>query len=436
MSAASARTRRGGPPAAKGGTAGPVDPDELRVLLVALGGAMNAAGEAVNEIEDRLRLVAAAYGAPAARVMVLPTFLAITLGPAETPVLEETRQFGGTFRLDQTAALFDLLKRAERAEVTPADGLATLTEIIDRQPRFRPWTRIAGHTILTIGICLVLHPTAADVAVAAVLGAAVGAFRQFGSRWPTIQVLMPVLVAAAVSAVALALVRAGWRVDLRAMLAPLVTFLPGAALTMGTIEIAAGEMVAGSSRLISGSLHLLLLAFGIIAGAQLVGEPSEAHLITAPANLLGDWSPWLGVFVFGVGVWIYFSGPSLFWLCVVLYAAWVGQVIGDQLFGAYVSAFCGALVMTPVAYLVERQASGPPALVTFLPAFWLLVPGALGLVGVTELLGIHGPGSLANLLGTFGAIAGIALGVLCGYPIYRSAVGIATQISRLPSSPS
>ena len=30
------------------------------------------------------------------------------------------------------------------------------------------------------------------------------------------------------------------------------------------------------------------------------------------------------------------------------------------------------------------------------------------------------------------AVAGIALGVLCGYPIYRSGVGLAGQISRLP----
>jgi uncharacterized membrane protein YjjB (DUF3815 family) len=267
-----------------------------------------------------------------------------------------------------------------------------------------------------------------------VLGVGVGIFRHFGSRLPTIQVLMPVLAALAVSAITIGLIRSGWDVDLRAMIAPLVIFLPGAALTMGTIEIAAGEMVAGSSRLISGSLQLLLLAFGIIAGAQLVGEPSQAQLITAPSSLLGSWAPWLGVLVFGIGVWVFFSGPSLFWLCVVLYAAWLGQFIGNEVFGGYVSAFSGALVMTPVAYIVERQANGPPALVTFLPAFWLLVPGALGLIGITELLGTQGAASLDDLVGTFGAVAGIALGVLCGYPIYRSGMGLAGQISRLPQS--
>jgi uncharacterized membrane protein YjjP (DUF1212 family) len=408
-----------------------VDAAELRHLLVALGGAMNAAGEAVNEIEERLRQIAAAYGAPEARCMVLPTFLAIALEAGDTAVLEETRQFGA-FRLDQTATLFELVKQAEEAEVTPGEGIARLAEIAASEPRFSPATRIAGHTVLTVGICLVLQPTALDVAVVAVLGAVVGLFIHLAGRWPSIEVLMPVIAAAGVSAVTIALIRHGWNIDLRAMIAPLVTFLPGAALTMGTAEIAAKEMVAGSSRLISGSLQLLLLAFGIVAGAQLVGEPSQAQLITDSSSLLGWWAPWVGVLVFGVGTWIFFSGPSLFWLCVVLYVAWIGQVIGNEIFGGYVSAFCGALVMTPAAYIVERQAGGPPALVTFLPAFWLLVPGALGLIGITELLGTDAAPNLADLVGTFGAIAGIALGVLCGYPIYRSGVGIATQISRGP----
>ncbi|HEY2055018.1 MAG TPA: threonine/serine exporter family protein [Solirubrobacterales bacterium] len=412
-----------------------VVPADLRRLLVALGAAMNAAGEAVNEIEERLRRVAAAYGAPAARVMVLPTFLAITLGPGETAALEGTREFGRTFRLDQTAALFDLIKDAERAAVDPSEGIARLERIVASEPRFRPSAIIAGHTILTLGICLVLQPTPLDLAVVAVLGFGLGLFRHLGSRLPTIEVLMPVLAALAVSAITIGLLRAGWEVDLRAMIAPLVTFLPGAALTMGTIEIAAGEMIAGSSRLISGSLQLLLLAFGIIAGAELIGEPSQAQLISDSSSLLGSWAPWAGVLVFGIGVWVFFSGPSLFWLCVVLYAAWLGQFIGNEVFGGYVSAFSGALVMTPIAYLVERQAGGPPALVTFLPAFWLLVPGALGLIGITELLGAQGPTGLANLLGTFGAVAGIALGVLCGYPIYRSGVGIAAHVARPPWSP-
>jgi hypothetical protein len=34
--------------------------------------------------------------------------------------------------------------------------------------------------------------------------------------------------------------------------------------------------------------------------------------------------------------------------------------LGDQALGGYLSGFVGAIVMTPVAYIVERRPSGPP----------------------------------------------------------------------------
>jgi uncharacterized membrane protein YjjB (DUF3815 family) len=105
---------------------------------------------------------------------------------------------------------------------------------------------------------------------------------------------------------------------------------------------------------------------------------------------------------------------------VVLAAAWIGQFLGNQIFGGYLSGFFGALAMTPVAYFVERRPSGPPALVSFLPAFWLLVPGALGLIGVTEYLDKDAIAAVQDLLATVWSMIAIALGVLCGYPLYRS----------------
>jgi uncharacterized membrane protein YjjB (DUF3815 family) len=45
---------------------------------------------------------------------------------------------------------------------------------------------------------------------------------------------------------------------------------------------------------------------------------------------------------------------------VVLYAAWCSQVLGNAIFGGYVSAFVGAMVMTPVAYWVSRFPSAMP----------------------------------------------------------------------------
>ena len=44
------------------------------------------------------------------------------------------------------------------------------------------------------------------------------------------------------------------------------------------------------------------------------------------------------------------------------------------------------LVVTPLGYLIQLRFGGPPSTVTFLPSFWLLVPGALSLSSVTRML--------------------------------------------------
>ena len=71
------------------------------------------------------------------------------------------------------------------------------------------------------------------------------------------------------------------------------------------------------------------------------------------------------------------------------------------------------LVVTPVTALAAMQPTGPAARVSFIPAFWLLVPGALGLVGVADLLG-GDPGGPNPRAATIGTMVAIALGVLAG----------------------
>ena len=102
------------------------------------------------------------------------------------------------------------------------------------------------------------------------------------------------------------------------------------------------------------------------------------------------------------------------WVVLVLYVAYGAQIIGGLVLGPVLSAFVGALVMSPVAAYVASLASGPPLQVSFLPAFWLLVPGALGLVGVTQLLGPNRVDAVTGLLSMGTTMIGISFGVLIG----------------------
>src|SRR5262249_4089839 len=98
----------------------------------------------------------------------------------------------------------------------------------------------------------------------------------------------------------------------------------------------------------------------------------------------------------------------------IVYVAWVGEQVGNHLLGGYLGGFLGATVMTIVAFWLDRVPAAPPFLVLFLPAFWLLVPGVLAVVGLTELVGNDLRVGLIDLGTAAFTIVAIALGVLVG----------------------
>jgi uncharacterized membrane protein YjjP (DUF1212 family) len=408
----------------------------LARFVIELGAALNAAGEPCYSVQDRLTEVARAYGASSVRVSAFPTFLMVTMGVGQPATLELTTSHAGTSRLDQIAELDRLLGAAQRAAIPPAEGLRRLAEIQELRARFGHVQGILGYAVLSLGLCLILHPAPRDVVAAAVFGAVVGLLRTVGRRQSVVQFLMPILAAFCVSALSALAVKHGVTdPGLRAMVAALVVFLPGAALTTAVLELTAGQTVSGSSRLVAGAMQLALLAFGILAGIEAVGVPS-ARVFSGSSELLGDWGPWLGVLVFAVGVTVANSAPARSFpgLPVVLYAAWIGQVVGNALFGGYVSALVGAAVMTPVAFWVSRLPSAMPPLASFLPGFWLLVPGALGLIGFTELAGSGGDVASDDLVATVVSIFAIAIGVLCGNLLLASALGTGRMVRGLSKS--
>ena len=146
-------------------------------------------------------------------------------------------------------------------------------------------------------------------------------------------------------------------------------------------ELAAGAMVAGSARLIFGTVQLLLFTFGVLAAARVLG-PSPAELANLRVDELGPWAPWAGLLLVGVGVYLNVSAPrgALPWMLALLALTFLAQSGGQEAYGAPVGGFLGGLVAALGAALVQRF-HGPPSLVVFLPAFWLLVPGSLGLLG-------------------------------------------------------
>lgn len=395
--------------------------EEVLQFMLQLGAAYLACGEQTAEIETLLRKVARAYRMREARVIAFPTGLFITLhdGNSERTSLAEAP--GRGLRLDQVGAVYALGERAAEAAVPARAGLEELTEIWSRKERFGWIGQILGHTVMAAGVGMLLKPTPENIAVAATLGLVVGLVKALLPGPSFAALPMPVFAAALVSFLAFYGQRLGLVTDpVHALIPPLLTFLPGARLTLGMVELAYGDMVSGSSRLMTGLVQLVLLAFGLAAGAALVGAGPELLVDSATERVSVPWAPWVGAVVFGIGVYLHFSAPrnSLLWLLLVLVVASATQRLAATAFGGEISGFFGMLVATPLAYLIQNRLNGPPAMVTFLPSFWVVVPGALGLLSVTRMMSDSAAG-IDGMVTVLFVIASVALGTLVGASLLR-----------------
>lgn len=400
------------------------DSGPLLEFLYRLGQAYLASGEQTAEVERILRRTAASYGFRRSRVVAFPTAIFLSLQDNEGELVTLAEGPTQNLRLDQISAFYQLGEQAERGEIAPQSGIARIHQILKQPPRFGVAGAISGHAILTVGIAMVLTTSPTNLIATALLGVIVGTLKILNRNRPSLSVHMPVVAAAIVSALVYSMIKLGWPLDpLHVLIPPLVTYLPGARLTLGMVELAYGDMVSGSSRLITGCVQLLLLAMGLLAGAMLVGY-SAADLVDASEETVkyaaDIWAPWLGVSIFSLGVYLHFSAPrgSLRWILVVVLVAFAAQQLSVEVFGKTASGFFGTLAATPLSYLIQQRFKGPPAMVTFLPSFWILVPGALSLLGVKQMMSDRDAGIDGMVTAMF-AIVSIALGTLLGASIYK-----------------
>ncbi|WP_223184064.1 threonine/serine exporter ThrE family protein [Streptomyces sp. CBMA291] len=394
---------------------------DLAALLCELGAELLQAGEQTSEVERLLTDVAARYGMRV-RSFVVPTGLFVRVGggpDGRGGELDFAPVDGPDLRLDQVEALQSLVTRM-RAEALPFPEVAlALREVRERPERFSPAATVLGYVLLTVGLGSMRHATVPAVLGYAVLGAAVGLLRLLGDRLPAARTALPVAAAILVTAASLR-----WAGPLLheppavLYVPPLIAFLPGAALTLGAIELATGAALSGVTRLAGAANVLFLLALGILVGTELVRpHPSPG----TPAGPLGEWAPWVGVLLLGFGFLLYFSAPPrvALWLLGALLTERLAQSVATEFAGAAFGAFAAGMLLPPMARWISRH-SHTPDQVVFLPCFWLLVPGAVGLTSVSEIV-VQGDtgGGLDSLVSTVITVAAIALGVLVGAGLQR-----------------
>jgi uncharacterized membrane protein YjjB (DUF3815 family) len=157
-----------------------------------------------------------------------------------------------------------------------------------------------------------------------------------------------------------------------------------ALILLAVIELSTQHVVSGASRLVAGFMQIAQFAFGILIAAQLAGI-ADTNMVTTEVN------------------------------------------VGNAVLGSYASGFGGGLTLIICALAISHRPNTPPTVSLVIPGFWLLVPGSLGFMGVTQLLGTH---STAIFTATLISMMSIAVGVQTGLLLWRAAIQLTSSPNR------
>ena len=324
-----------------------------------------------------------------------------------------------------------VIDRLLACRLTPAEAVPELAAIEELPPSRPSWVNDLAIVPIAVGICAILQPTWRDLGAAALGSLLVVALVTTSRRSPLLGTLLPLAAAFAVTSIVLQFAQ-WWPLEgtMRTVVSTIAVLLPGAMIVTGLSEIASGAAVSGTSRLVSGTVQLLLFAVGMFAAVAVRGDGLSV-LTNARADELGPLAPFIGIVVLGAGMVINVAATwrDIPWILGVLFLTFVVQYAGQGLWGVALGALAGATVAGLSASVVHRLSGRPLHLVVYLPAFWLLVPGSLGLLSAAQLAA--GNGDLSGITATTAAMVTIVVGTLVG-----SAAGRALEQHLGPRRPS
>ncbi|WP_405151157.1 threonine/serine exporter family protein [Nocardia salmonicida] len=372
--------------------------------------AMCNTGVPTSYVTDRMQAIAAAFGVEAT-ILALPTgvFIQHPDGTINIGLAQGTVAGSDSFQLDQLADLQDLLDDVTVGRCEPTEALARLHTISATEPRYGTMAVLVGHALFGTGFGLLLEPTLPAVPVYALVSTVIGGLGILAGRRRMAAAVFPALAAFLVGVVMNLVAPHVGESPTPAIVPPLVSLLPVAAMTFAVLDLSTGDAIAGTSRLAVALQRLLLMAFGAYAASNLV--PATAPIAH---HMSLTWGPWLGVTVFCLGCVLTQSAPlrTLPYLMVIAYVTFATQYVTTQWAGPILGGFSAGAASVLAALSLRRLPQAPPFYAGFAPVLWLIVPGAVGLQGAVN-LGQNGGAAAAGQIGLTGMIlVAIAAGIL------------------------
>jgi len=380
-------------------------------FVLALGKALHRYGTPAQRLEEALSIVCGRLGL-SAQIISTPTSLTIGFGdPAELRTGMMRVDTGG-IDLAKLAKIDALADAVMAREIDSDVGLRELERIERAPPEWSRTAQIVAFALTAASIAVFFGGGWRDVAAGTAVGLAVGGIAmllQLRSDSERALELIGAFVAAFGASAAARLVP-GVSPSI-VTISALIALLPGLMLTTAMTELATGNLVSGTARMMSAIVVLLQLALGVALGEKVAGR--FWHLSPVITSTLPGWSEWAAFVAGTLGMVVVCRAEkrAIGWVLLASLLGYAGSGYGTTLLGPELGVLIGALALGIGANFYARLLDRPQQVV-LVPAVLLLVPGSMGFRGISSLLDRNTLTGIETTFATFVVAMAIVAGLL------------------------
>lgn len=398
-----------------------VDTDAAR-FLVELARLLHVSGASAGRLEDAVGSAGEQLGVETT-VFSTPTSVVMGFGVDGEQRVSLIRVQPGDIDLEQLVDVDAVATAVADGTLTPREGLAALIRIRRRRPRYGFWSTLGCVVIASAGVGRFFGGGWSEIAASAFVSVWVGVMFLTVSRSARGARLVDLLAGLISGFLSVAIARCVVPVDhVIVALGGLILLVPGLTITLSVSELSSRNYVSGSSRLMGGAMVVVVLAFGTAIGKGLGGYLPDGPLMESwGSSGLSAWTVWPTLVMSALCFVVLFRAKPRDAFPITFAAAigygvssWVGGLSGPE-FGAFAGAFALALFGNAWSRW-KNQPSG----VAIIPGLLLLVPGSLGVRGVSALMQEDVTSGAQATFGVVVIAVGIVAGLLSAHAVWPS----------------
>ena len=369
-------------------TSGAADPASRAVeaFTMHLGSALHRFGTPAHSLEEAMTKVARRFGVDS-HFISTPTSITAAFGAGQGQNVYLVRANQGEINLEKLSLLDQLSAQVISGKVKPADAYKRVDAIIAAPAPYSAAVTILSYAATSGAVARLFAGGWPEMAVAAFIGLVIGMMAILSLRFSPLARIFDMSAAVLSALVAAAtMCWVGPFSTHTATLAGLIVLIPGFTLTTAVTELATGNLVSGTARLVGAGTTFLKLGFGAALGTQLgmlIFHVTALEMPTAPPA----WTLLPATAIAGIALFMVLQGEprEMKWVFANCMVGLAGTHVGGWIVGAELGPFVAAFAVTMGSSLFARW-TGRAASITQVPGILLLVPGSVGYRSIAAML--------------------------------------------------